>query len=245
MVIIRKAKIYMSRILKIAVCDDDKTICSEIELMLEQISQQLKIRVEISIWFSGEAVCDFIKKGSQLDIIFLEIELLGLSGIEIGKYIRNDLNNLTIQIVYISSNSGYALKLFNTQPYDFLIKPISYTELLNVVKGISKIIIANNQMFEYKSGRNIYKIEYEEILYFKSDKHKVIAVTKEKDIAFYGKLKNIMSGAPSYFLPIHKSYFININYIKKYAFNYVEMYNHDILTISKAYQKKVREIIFY
>ena len=100
-------------------------------------------------------------------------------------------------------------------------------------------------MFEYKSGRNIYKIEYEEILYFKSDKHKVIAVTKEKDIAFYGKLKNIMSGAPSYFLPIHKSYFININYIKKYAFNYVEMYNHDILTISKAYQKKVREIIFY
>lgn len=62
MVIIRKAKIYMSRILKIAVCDDDKTICSEIELMLEQISQQLKIRVEISIWFSGEAVCDFIKK---------------------------------------------------------------------------------------------------------------------------------------------------------------------------------------
>lgn len=95
-----------------------------IETMLNQIADQLNIHVEISVWFSGETLQDYLNKGNRVDLVFLDIELMRLSGIDLGHYIRKELNNINIQIVYISSKTSYAIKLFKTQPYDFLIKPI-------------------------------------------------------------------------------------------------------------------------
>ena len=230
-------------VLRIAICDDEKGICSELENMLEGIGQELNVSMEISIWFSGESIQDYLEKGNQIDIIFLDIELMKLTGIDVGTYIRNSLYDVKIQIIYISSKTSYALKLFKTQPYDFLIKPINQNDLFDVISGILKIIETKNHMFQYQIGREINKVEYDEILYFKSDKHKVVAVTKSKEIVFYGKLKEVASDAPPQFLTIHKSYLVNRDYVIKYTFDFVEMKNHDILTISKAYQKEVREKI--
>lgn len=233
--------IQNKRALKIAICDDETGVCAELESMLEKIAQQINVHMEISVWFSGESMQDYLEKGNQIDIVFLDIELMKLTGIDVGTYIRNHLNNVKIQIVYISSKTSYALRLFKTQPYDFLIKPIDENALLHTILGILKVIETKNHMFQYQNGREIYKIEYDDILYFKSDRHRVIAVTKNKEIIFYGKMKEVICDVPSQFLLIHKSYLVNRDYVIKYTFNFVEMKNHDILTISKAYQKNVRE----
>lgn len=237
--------VVKDRILSIAICDDEKALCAELEDMLEHVAQQLNLRIEISIWFSGEMILDYIKKGNHIDIIFLDIELLKLSGIELGNYIRNDMNNANIQIVYISSKTNYALKLFKTHPYDFLIKPINESDFYRVMEGLIKILETQNYLFEYQNGREIFRLEYDDILYFKSNLHKVVIVTRDKDIDFYGKLKEVIEHVPPQFLSIHKSYLINMNYVTKYTFDFVEMKNNDILTISKAYQKEVREKLSY
>lgn len=229
------------KVLNIAIVDDEKALCSELESMLEKIAIQLNIRMEITVWFSGESIHDYLEKGNYLDIIFLDIELIQISGIDVANYIRTDLDNIKTQIVYISSKRNYALKLFKTQPYDFLIKPIEEKVLTNTVVGILKIIEKKNHLFQYQNGREIHQVEYDDILYFKSDKHKVIAVTRTKEIIFYGKLKDIINFVPSQFLLIHKSYLINRDYVTKYTFSFVEMKNHDILTISKVYQKGIRK----
>lgn len=243
--IVRKAAgglmIFKNKFLNIAVCDDDKILCSELETMLNQIADQLNIHVEISVWFSGETLQDYLNKGNRVDLVFLDIELMRLSGIDLGHYIRKELNNINIQIVYISSKTSYVIKLFKTQPYDFLIKPIKESDLIQVLKGILKVTETKNQIFNYQNGREIYSIEYDDILYFKSDRHKVLAVTKDKEIVFYGKLNDVVGKVPPQFLLIHKSYLINRDYVIRYTFEFIEMKNHDMLPISKAYQKEVRD----
>lgn len=184
---------------------------------------------------------DYLNKGNRIDLLFLDIEMMSLSGIELGYYIRKELNNINIQIVYISLKTSYAMKLFKTQPYDFLVKPIYESDLLQVIEGILKVIETKNQIFSYQNGREIYSIEYDDILYFKSDRHKVLAVTKDKNIVFYGKLNDVAGKVPPQFLLIHKSYLINRSYVIKYSFEFIEMKNHDRLSISKAYQKEVRD----
>lgn len=87
----RKVRCIMTQkknILKIAICDDEKGLCSELECMLENIAKQLNIMVEISIWFSGEAIRDYLDKGNQIDVIFLDIELMRLTGIDVGTYTK-------------------------------------------------------------------------------------------------------------------------------------------------------------
>ena len=57
-------------------------------------------------------------------MLFLDIELITTDGIQVGKFIREELKNLETTIIYISSKSSYAMQLFQVQPLGFLIKPL-------------------------------------------------------------------------------------------------------------------------
>lgn len=232
---------FKNRVLRIAICDDERALCGDIESKLEKVANQLNIRVQIEVCFTGEEVRDYLAKGNHIDIIFLDIELIKLTGIDVGAYIRNVMEDVKTQIVYISSKTSYALKLFKTQPFDFLIKPITEEDLYDVMGRIIKILQTQNYMFEYQNGREISHIDYDEIVYFKSNLHKVVIVTMHGEIEFYGKLKDIVDYVPPQFLSIHKSYLVNRIYVEKYTYEFVEMKNNDILNISKKNQKEVRE----
>ncbi|MEL7568552.1 MAG: response regulator [Dehalobacterium sp.] len=80
--------------------------------------------MEIEVFFSGEKLYQFICEGACFDIVFLDIELPKISGIDIGKKIRDEMHDETTKIVYISGKDSYAMGLFDVRPLNFLIKPI-------------------------------------------------------------------------------------------------------------------------
>ena len=86
----------------IGICDDGEFTCSEIEEMLLQYEKKHVVKLAVHIWNSGEQLCRYLKNSGGLDLIFLDIELLDLDGIIVGRYIREELENRDIQIVYIS-----------------------------------------------------------------------------------------------------------------------------------------------
>ncbi len=108
----------------IGICDDGKNTCSSLEEMILEYTEEKGILTEVKVWYSGESLCDYLKQGGHIDILFLDIELEALSGIEAGDFIRNRLEERSMQIIYISGKSSYAQELFRTQPMDFLVKPI-------------------------------------------------------------------------------------------------------------------------
>lgn len=81
----------MSRTIYIAICDDEKNFCSKMEKMIEEAAKQLNITVEVDIWFSGEELKKYLSQGNHIDIVFLDIELIKTTGIDLGRYIRQEL----------------------------------------------------------------------------------------------------------------------------------------------------------
>lgn len=229
------------RRIHISICDDEKALCSELEGMLSDIADQLSITVQIDIWYTGEGLKDYLEKGNHSDIIFLDIELMNLTGIDVGNYIRRELNDNQTQIVYISSKTSYALKLFKTQPYDFLVKPIRKKDLYEVTRGIIHILPTQKHIFVYQYDRKDHHIDCDKIVYFRSELHRIVIVTMQNEITFYGKLADVMKQVPIQFIPIHKSYLINKDFVENYSFHYIEMANGETLNISRTYQKTVRE----
>ena len=142
-------------------------------------------------------------------MLFLDIELISTDGIKVGKFIRDELENLEIAIVYISSKSSYAMNLFRVQPIDFLIKPIEKEKLMEVILCGIKLHERKNQVFEYCIKGYNYKVPYKDIVYFYSQDKKINIVLKNKEMQFNGKLKNIANVVPHNFILIHQSYLIN------------------------------------
>lgn len=229
---------------RIGICDDEISTCTEIEHKLKIVASELDMSIEVFIWYSGESLLASFQKGCQLDFLLLDIELFELSGIDLGKYLREENKDYKIQIIYISSKRNYAMQLFQTQPLDFLIKPVSVSELNTAInRGVS--YLGNPKVyFEYCKNKKIHRMECNEIMYFYSDRKLVNIIGIEEKDEYYGKLKDVQKKLPENFLMIHQSFIINLNYVKKYTYENITMADNSILNISKSYIVTVRKTIF-
>jgi DNA-binding LytR/AlgR family response regulator len=224
----------------VAICDDEKFTCSELEESILNFSRRSNIPIDIEIFYTGEELCGFLRE-NPIDLLFLDIELEGMNGVEVGKFLRQELKNDLTQIVYISSKESYAMELFKIRPMDFLIKPFQTEEVEGRIQEALRLFGKNTLFFHYQIGKERCKVPIREIYYVKSEGRKIHIVTKETTYVFYGKLEEVYEKLPKDdFLFIHKSYVVGHEYIKHYKYDVVEMVNGEVLTISQIRRKEVR-----
>ncbi|MGN0386657.1 MAG: LytR/AlgR family response regulator transcription factor [Lachnospiraceae bacterium] len=226
----------------IGICDDGKNTCAFLEEMILEYAEKRGIKIDIEVWYSGETLCKYLEQKGHLDILFLDIELFELTGIEVGEFIRNRIGDRGMQIIYISGKSSYAQQLFKTQPMDFLVKPINRRQIEESLELALQILEKNSDKFEFQKGKDYFYITYGEIIYFESVGRKIkIVDTSVSEKEFYGGIKKLEKTLPKEFFPIHQSFIINKIHVVRYTYEMVEMDNCKILPISKAYRKQVRE----
>lgn len=225
----------------IGICDDGKNICASLEEMVLLYAEKNKLKVELQVWYTGEELCGYLEKGGRLDILFLDIELIELTGIQVGDFIRNKMLDRGMQIIYISNHSSYALELFKTQPMDFLVKPITAQQIEDALNLAIELLEKKSKRFEFQNGRDYYYISYGEIIYFESVGRKIKIVALGAETEFYGTIRELKKRLPKEFFTVHQSYVVNKMHVVRYTYETLEMDNGTILSISKAYRKQVRE----
>lgn len=229
--------------IRIAICDDQEAICEQVEDILLKIGQACLYKIEIDVFYTGEELYKHISDDIYYDIIFLDIELNTMDGIEIGCKIREELNNENTQIIYISGDENYAMRLFKTRPLDFIIKPITYEKTFEVFQTAVKLINKKNKIFDYQVGHTTFKIPVKDIIYFEGNNRKIDVITVKQRDSFYGSLKHLFDKVKQYnFINIHKSYLVNYFHVTKFEYHQVTLSNGTILPISQKNRKKVREI---
>lgn len=228
---------------RIAVCDDEQVICSQIENIIVKFAAANNEKIDTQVFYSGEELCRFLEMGQSFDLIFLDIELKLINGIEVGKKIREELDNQILQIVYISGKDNYYRDLFDVRPMHFLHKPIEETEIIKDIRLAMKLADKLGGVFIYKKGHEIYRKPVKNILYFESNNREVKMVTTEGEEVFYGKLDDVYKQVAKYhFMYIHKSYIVNYFFVTKFKYEEVTMSNMEVLPISQARRKATREL---
>lgn len=228
--------------LRIAVCDDEELIREYFQHMEKQFAEEFDSDVYVQTFPSGSALYDALSTGQNFDVIFLDIEMDKISGIEVGRYIRNDPKRETIQIVYISGKEGHAMELFDLRPLNFLIKPLRYEKIKEVLKTVQKLTQKGEYVFSYYIDREIHYITIKNILYFESANRRIIIHTVQGSDSYYGKMKDVAGELHTKdFLSIHKSFLVNYAHIIRFTYENVVMSDGKKLPVSKANRQKVRE----
>lgn len=227
--------------IKVAICDDELGVCAVIEDYVEDACKNLKVKADISVYDDGKALCKALQEGERFALILLDIELPEFDGVAIGDYIREVLKDNTIQIAYISGNEGYAMRLFDVRPINFMVKPITYQQIEKVLSKTLMLMSELTKMFMYKKKQDMHFIEYRNIMYFKSDNRKVQIVLQDHVEEFYGKLELIYDQlSKQEFLYIHKSYIVNISYVRTFHYESLTLMNGEVLPIAQSKRKKIR-----
>lgn len=237
-------------LLKIAICDSNVSYCSELEEWITGILVTYNIEMCIEHFYSGKTLYNYLRKDNYFDLIFLEVDLQDLDGIETGKLIRSCPLSGDTQIAYMSGNASCALSLFQNRPIDFLLKPIDKMQVLSILNATYNFFSKNkNHLFTCKVNSIYFTIPMHKIVYFQSENRKVRIVSVDTDnpsICFYEKLEEVYSRLNHYvFLRIHKSYVVNHRYIKQILLDRVILYDNSYLPISQKYRNSIKEVVTY
>lgn len=144
--------------LKIAICDDNNCICLQVEKIILDYETVCMKKIDITTFSTGESLIDFIRNEHSFDLIFLDIELGSITGMEIGATIRDELDDYISKIVFITSKNGYESSLFDIQPLNFIRKPIEDKKIYKCIDLTLKLLGKENKVFEYKKDYDIIKI---------------------------------------------------------------------------------------
>lgn len=227
-------------VIRIAICDDDKFFCSEIEKIILDFETTSIVRFDIEVFYSGESLIDFIENEHKFDLIFLDIELGTTTGIKIGSKIRNDFDDYISKIVFITSKNGYEPQLFDVQPLNFIKKPIDHKKLKRCINLAIKLLDIENCTFEYKKGHTIIKVDIKDIFYFESQKKQIKVVSHVGEDCFYGTLEGIRDKLPKSFVEPHGSFLINFDKVERITKHTVFLKNGFTIPISQRNLKHIR-----
>jgi len=231
----------------IAICDDEKGISAALENVLIGMLTDMNIQYEIDVYFAGEQLCAKMESGTHYDLIFLDIEFAqdAINGIEVGRLIRETYNNNTASIVYMSWKMKYSMQLFDIRPFHFLLKPLGYEKVEQVIKTYLSIAGLFGKNFIYKIGHSTHKLPVKDIVYLQSDKRKLtIHLSDGREEEFYGTLSEVYKEQLQSldFLFIHTSYVVNYDYIKTVKYKEVILTTGDLpLSISRTKRAEIRE----
>lgn len=228
------------RVYRIGICDDERGTCAEIEEFVYRFFAESSYDAEVEVWYDGEDCRRSLKKDG-FDIVFLDIELPGINGVDVGKSIREELKNVILQIVYISSKTGYALELFQVHPYDFLIKPITYDAISQILTKLLCLDENDSRMFWYTNGKREGKIPVGRIMYLESDnKHIRLHLDDGKTIEYPGKLSVEKEKLPEQFITVAKSFIVNMKFISSCCSTNLMLTNGETINITAPHRAEFR-----
>lgn len=229
--------------IRIAIIDDNTVICSFLEDMLVKFGEKYNVEVEIEPYSSGEDFIAAVSSRQVFDLIFLDIELDQLSGIDVARCIRQTLDDDNQQIVFISAKEQYSLELHKFHPLDFLIKELKEDDIERVFVRYLKISGLFNDTITIKSGRDILKVKIRDIKYLTVVNRIVYIILKDnKQIEYYSTLnKEYKEQLASFdFLFVHKQYIVNPHYVSIYEYDKVILNDGTIIPIGSSRRKEIR-----
>lgn len=202
--------------LSIAVCDDNQENRLSLRWLLESILENRKMEHNIYEFSSGETMLPWIEKHrNEIDLLFLDIEMGALNGIDTARQIR--AYDDTLQIVFVTGFSDYVFDGYGVDALGYLMKPAKREQLEAMIsRTLIKRCKDAKQIYSCRNGDIWYRIPYKEILYFESERRKVNCVTPDRCYSFYGKLDEVAQEvADAGFVRIHQRYLVRIDAIQQ------------------------------
>lgn len=226
--------------IKVAICDDENIITSQVENIILNICKREGIPVDTEVFYSGQELEKEITGGANYDLIYLDIQMSNGDGITTAQNIRKVDEN--VLLIYVSGYDRYMIELFRLDVFAFIKKPIHQEHFKNIFLDAIQKICNQKRYFSFRFKNEEYKIPCVDILYFESSGRKInVYVRTPKNIGiFNGKLSEVeewtMNGKVP-FLRIHQSYLVNYHHIKSRTKTEVTLSDGTKLPISEDRQK--------
>lgn len=230
--------------IKIAVCDDDGETLETARNLILKWSKERNIPVEVTAYDNGDSLI-FANSRNGADIIFLDIIMPLLNGMETAREIRNA--DTAVKIVFLTSSPEFALESYEVKAYDYLLKPVNYDRVSKVLDECAAAFEEERKNIVLKTAFGYQKIYLSDIEYVEAQNKKVIFYLKngeptESPVPLYSIEDKLTS--ENGFFKCHRSYLVYMPAVESFSSSDITLSSGRKIPIARGYAKAFKEAYF-
>lgn len=217
--------------MRIAVCDDEAVFLNQLTEYIEKYYSSIDLIVDT--FESGEAFLKkLINKPDFYDLIFLDIEMKQLNGIQTARRVRE--YNKEVLVVFLTSHVEFATDGYEVDAFRFLVKPLQENKLIRTLQDVQKEMDRNRKILIKDSEREIL-LRYQDIVYLEAQNVNVLIRTLKDFFVIRRTLFQMEEEikGPSFFRS-HRSYIVNIGFVTDYDNKYITMETGEKIIVSRS-----------
>lgn len=229
-------------IINIAVCDDEPESLELILKELHRAADKLKITIETFPYADGNRVVDLVLNNKEdLDILFLDIDMPDISGLEVAKKLRGKESDIIL--IFISSYEQYVFESIEFNPFRYIRKSRIGKELLLAVKAAYlRLQEMKDTYIVVKAEDSEARVRHSDIMYFETAERKIgihlsngeVLPVRKTIKELYGELND------ENFIRIHSGCVVNAKFIDKFSSYDITLDNGEQLIVSRTRVKNVK-----
>lgn len=220
--------------MEICIVEDDIKTSEELTNLIEKSFLEKGYAINVTSFYNAE---DFLNNSNyKYDVIFMDIELPRMNGMDAIKLLREHNNDSLV--VFVTNLANFAVNGYSVNAFDFIVKPLNQYEFKLKIDRIIKAINTNKDVtLIVNSSRNKYIINSKDLIFVEVDRHNIIYHTINEDIRVADSMKNVICQLNSTcFALCNQCYYVNLSYVKSIVDDYVIVRQYKLL-ISKPKRK--------
>ncbi len=215
---------------KLAIIEDNPEELSNLQNLLTKYQEEQNVLFDIKTFNNAYHFINNYKNEFQL--VFMDIDLPGVNGMDTAKKLRELDHNATL--VFVTNLAQYAIKGYEVEAYDFILKPATYARMASLLdKILKKIDSDSNKAINIKTTTGYTKLIIDEIIYISVEDHLLYYHTLNKNYECWETLKNVSSFLDEQkFVRISKSIIVNLSYVKSLEGDTITLLHGETLYIA-------------
>ncbi len=225
-------------VLLIAVVDDDPKDASMLKECVETYCKTNHHAAMIHVFHDG---LDLIRSTENHDIVFLDIQMGKLDGLETARFIRK-INKETI-LVFVTNMAQFAIKGYEVDALDFILKPVSMASIDYVLDKAMKKLDGGSAKasFSLKTSDGTISLSANDITYVEVFDHNLVYHTTKGEYTVRGRLSDVSGKlSPDRFVMCNRSFIVNLRHVSNVTSDYL-LIGDTRISVSKSHRKELMQ----
>lgn len=196
---------------QVAICDDDREQLNSLQSLIEKWGRSRGRSCQVRVFPSAEAFLFVYDEDKHWDILLLDVEMDGMSGISLARRIRRD--NLRSEVIFITSHFEFVSEGYEVDALHYLTKPVSEDKLMKVLDKAWERLAIQPPSVVIACGGETVKLYVTDILYVESFRHYISIHTKDREYKIKENISVFEERLKGGFFRTHRSYLVNLRYV--------------------------------